>query len=180
MNEYFKDLFNKYEKSIKLLDDRIESTSVSKNDKKRIRKQEANHVSSLMKIWKDTSWNTQDNLFYMIPHKWFSKWKNYINSDEINTPESSSACSFHPGPITYNELLENDKEYLHNYSVPENERDKVVKASAEEGRDYFMSSEQLHNFLKERYGGTGICRYQVNIGYNGLRKVYPKLASVYY
>ena len=150
----------------------------SKLDIKRKRKLEANKVSSMLKIADNTSWNEDDNSFYLIPMKWFSSWKKYIRYDNHSSVQNSEEEE--PGSIRYSELLADDKDYLHNYSVPENSRDKIIKQFAEEGKDYLIISTELHSLLQESYGGSGIKRWQVPIGSNGLRKLFPKLMHVQY
>lgn len=118
-----------------------------------------------------------------MPCRWFDKWKSFIEYDElksftqIDTPSSGREPNY-PGPITYKELLADDKEYLHNYSAPERLRDVVIKHSAEEGKNYFVVSKDLYEYLQENYGGEAILRHQLEIGCNGLKKYYPKLIQV--
>jgi len=156
--------------------------TTGKLEERRAKKREAKHVGALMKVWNNTLWSAKDIAFYIIPSRWFAKWKAYIDYDEARS-FSQSGTNFarepeRPGPITYKELLAEDKEHLHNYSVPGRLRDKVIKSSAEEGRNYFVGSKELCEYLQEKYGGEGILRYQYEIGCNGLKRFYPKLVRV--
>lgn len=147
---------------------------------RRARKREAKHVSAMMKLWHNTLWNAQDKVFYLLPSRWFNKWREYVECEEgrvAGTPSAGQEAEW-PGPVACRELLEEDKEYLHNYAVPDRLRDKVVRPSAENGKDFFPVASQVSLFLQERYGGEGIRRYQVEVGCNGLRKFYPKLVHV--
>eukprot|EP00826_Nyctotherus_ovalis_P063873 TRINITY_DN9365_c0_g2_i9.p3 TRINITY_DN9365_c0_g2~~TRINITY_DN9365_c0_g2_i9.p3 ORF type:complete len:162 (-),score=37.88 TRINITY_DN9365_c0_g2_i9:1022-1507(-) len=149
-------------------------------ESRRAKKREAKHVAAMIKVWRNTLWNAQDKVFYVLPCRWFHKWRGYVEHEEgrsVGTPSTGREGEW-PGPVTCRELLEEDKEYLHNYAVPDRLRDKVIRPSAEEGKDFFVGSKQLCKFLQERYGGEGIMRYQLEIGCNGLRRFYPKLAHV--
>lgn len=185
MSQYFGEVMSRLVSKEGTLDRALKPGAAGKLETKRTRKREAKHVSSLLRTWRNTAWNTHDNIFYIIPSKWFSKWKAYTGYDEprslsqTGTPNSVQEPD-PPGPITYKELLADDKDYLHNYSVPDNARDKIIKDSAEEGKDYMTIPKELYEFLAEKYGGTGITRCQVDIGCNGIRKFYPKLVRVYH
>ena len=135
------------------------------------------YISSLLKIDRNTSWNVQDNVFYIITYKWFDKWKNYIDHDKHS--EGKKDYNY-PGPIYYKDLLADDKDYYHNYSVSERMREKIIKESAKEGRDFLVISKESYDYLQEKYDGEGVERYKLNIGCNGLRKLYPKLVQVPY
>lgn len=167
----------------KSLEEVNEPPTISKHDTKRAKKREAKHVSSLLRTWRNTMWHSSDTILSLISSKWFARWKAFIEWDEgksysqTGTPKSLQEPDY-PGPMSIKDLLADDKEYLHNYTVPDRMREKVIKESAEEGRDYFIGPKELYDYLQEKYGGAGILRPQVKIGCNGLLKFFPKLIRV--
>ena len=170
----------------------IDTESASKKDKevnkreaKRAKRREAKYVAMLLKVSSSTNWNAHDRTAYVLPTKWFSRWKKYVEYEEfVNKHKAAyfgaagAPAIEHPGRITSEELLADTKEFFHNYSSPEAICNLVLRDFIEESKDYMILSKEIWNYLQKKYEGKSLVRYYINVGLNGNHKLDLKLSRV--
>ena len=167
----------------------------NKREIKRARRNEARYVAMQFKVANCTKWNEYDIQTFILSAKWFGKWKNYVEYDELinghkrTTPSIHSASTTnggtnsltsyqHPGPIANDHLLLDQKEYFRDFSCPNSICNTVISDCFEENKDYYVISKQMWQYLHNKYGGMTIARNSIPVGPNGLRKVDLKFTRV--
>jgi len=164
-----------------------QNTTLNKRDNKHSKKRESKYVTMLLKIGYTTYWNSQDSQVFIIPAKWLTRWKNYINSDsdltqnktELQKDIKISQNDILPGPISCKELIADNKDFLHNLANPSSESNFVLRENLQSEKDFHIISKELMNFLQKQYGGSGILRHHIPIGPSAIKKLDLKLSKVF-
>lgn len=174
-NEYFRELMTELSQRNKQLREKIWADKVSFT-RPHTQKDEAAHVSSLFSVTTRTKWTFFDKEVFILPTKWFEKWKAYVNYDGGNNPPMEHIPP--PGQISTQSLLLESKDYFHDFSCPNALSNHILRDSMEEKRDFYIVSKDIWEYLHSIYGGQPIQRNRIVIEHNGKTMLDLKLQKV--
>ena len=90
---------------------------------------------------------------FLISKNWYEMWKEYTS-----VGEKFQRQRIHPGPITQFDIVDNIYNMFYDSRSSKDYTNKFVYSSAE----YEVLPKKCWNYLKERYGGVEVKRFNIS------------------
>ena len=126
---------------------------------------EAKNVWELFQIFNEKGILTQKNMIvHIISMKWFEAWKQFTSYEIHTQDEVTIDCSLsnglHPGPISQDDLLDNNADLLGPDKI-KSHTDHNIKPELKENQDFVVVSHEIWKYLHGIYYGMDLERYVI-------------------
>ena len=130
---------------------------------------------------------------YLVSQKWLTKYLDFLLFEQFSAGASEHQLKYdkdnhftkaHPGPITNQEIIEDDKDQLNLYGTGNlkgfNQEyiDQYLDTNLHQQQHYQIYNEELWAFLVQRYGGNPIKRFYIRSGSMFYTNVEQKLKAL--
>jgi hypothetical protein len=157
---------------------------------------QAKYVAGLIWVLRKTRWSKLERECYLVSSRWFEKWAAYVDLYRYFNPGKGVLTPLYysnggmeddevpglgkefPGAIDNQCLLADGKDYYHNFNTPQAKCNYVLREGLEEGREYYVVTKEIWDYLHKIYGGMTLRRDCIFIGNNGKTKLDIKMEKV--